>query len=101
MIARVGADLNSITSHTITSCSKSSGFCVVFRSPIEPSLWTLNLVAKYWYKTRNGSPQVVCDEPFKFGSRENRTAIELFVAGIAGWEAGLQRRIEDGNNKHD
>jgi hypothetical protein len=25
--------------------------------------------------------------------RENRTAIELFLAGIQGWETGLRRRI--------
>jgi hypothetical protein len=29
-------------------------------------------------------------------SRGNRTAIELFMAGIRGWEAGLRRRLDDG-----
>ena len=29
-------------------------------------------------------------------SREDRTAIELFVAGVQGWEAGLRRRLGDG-----
>jgi site-specific DNA recombinase len=29
-------------------------------------------------------------------SRGNKTAIELFVAGVQGWEAGLRRRLEDG-----
>jgi hypothetical protein len=32
-------------------------------------------------------------------SRDNRTAIELFVAGIFGWEAGLRRRIDDAKPK--
>jgi hypothetical protein len=29
-------------------------------------------------------------------SRGDKTAIELFVAGVRGWEAGLRRRMEDG-----
>jgi hypothetical protein len=29
-------------------------------------------------------------------SRGDRTAIELFIAGVRGWEAGLRRRIRDG-----
>jgi hypothetical protein len=28
-------------------------------------------------------------------NRDNKTAIELFLAGIQGWEAGLRRRMED------
>jgi hypothetical protein len=27
-------------------------------------------------------------------SRGDKTAIELFVAGIRGWEAGLRRRVD-------
>jgi hypothetical protein len=29
-------------------------------------------------------------------SRGDKTAIELFVTGIRGWEAELRRRLEDG-----
>ena len=32
-------------------------------------------------------------------SRGDKTAIELFIAGIKGWEAGLRRRIDDGKSK--
>jgi hypothetical protein len=32
-------------------------------------------------------------------SRGDKTAIELFIAGIQGWEAGLRRRMDDGNAK--
>jgi hypothetical protein len=28
-------------------------------------------------------------------SRDRRTAIELFIAGIRGWEAGLRRQLEN------
>jgi hypothetical protein len=28
-------------------------------------------------------------------------AIELFLAGIRGWEAGLRRRMDDGKSKQD
>ena len=28
--------------------------------------------------------------------RGNKTAIELFIAGVQGWEVGLRRRMEDG-----
>ena len=34
-------------------------------------------------------------------SRGDQTAIELFLSGIRGWEAGLRRRIDDGNHKYD
>jgi len=30
-----------------------------------------------------------------FSSRDDKTAIELFLAGIQGWEAGLRRRVDD------
>jgi len=29
-------------------------------------------------------------------SRDNKTAIELFLTGLRGWHTGLRRRIEDG-----
>ncbi len=29
-------------------------------------------------------------------SRGNKTPLELFLAGVRGWEAGLRRRMEDG-----
>jgi hypothetical protein len=28
--------------------------------------------------------------------RGDKTAIELFMAGVRGWEAGLRRRLDDG-----
>ena len=31
-------------------------------------------------------------------SRGDKTAIELFFTGIAGWEAGLRRRLDDGKH---
>lgn len=31
-------------------------------------------------------------------SRGDKTAIELFIAGIRGWEAGLRRRLENGKS---
>ena len=34
-------------------------------------------------------------------SRGNKTAIELFIAGVRGWEAGLWRRMDDGKSKQD
>jgi len=29
-------------------------------------------------------------------SRDNKTPLELFLAGIQGWDTGLRRRMEDG-----
>jgi len=34
-------------------------------------------------------------------SRDNKTAIELFLAGVRGWEAGLWRRMNDGKPYSD
>ncbi len=34
-------------------------------------------------------------------SRGDKTAIELFIAGIQGWEAGLRRRMDNGKSKQD
>jgi hypothetical protein len=34
-------------------------------------------------------------------NRGDKTAIELFVAGVRGWEAGLRRRLEDGKPNRD
>jgi hypothetical protein len=31
-------------------------------------------------------------------SRDDKTAIELFLAGIWGWEAGLRRKLENGKS---
>ena len=31
-------------------------------------------------------------------NRGDKTAIELFIAGIRGWEAGLRRRLENGKS---
>jgi hypothetical protein len=32
-------------------------------------------------------------------SRGDKTAIELFVAGVRHWEAGVRRRLDDGKSK--
>jgi hypothetical protein len=34
-------------------------------------------------------------------SRDNKTAIELFIAGVRGWEAGLRRQMDDGKSNQD
>jgi len=34
-------------------------------------------------------------------SRGDKTAIELFLAGVWGWEAGLLRRLDDGISRQD
>ena len=34
-------------------------------------------------------------------TRGEKTAIELFIAGIRGWEAGLRRRLDNGKSKQD
>jgi hypothetical protein len=36
-----------------------------------------------------------------FSSRGDKTAIELFIAGVRGWEAGLRRQMDDGKSKRD
>jgi hypothetical protein len=33
---------------------------------------------------------------FAGDTRDNKTAIELFVAGVRGWEAGLRRQMDYG-----
>jgi len=33
--------------------------------------------------------------------RGDKTAIELFLAGVRDWEAGLRRRLDDGKSKQD
>jgi hypothetical protein len=35
---------------------------------------------------------------FAYGRKnpDDKTAIELFVAGVRGWQAGLRRRLDDG-----
>jgi len=37
-----------------------------------------------------------CNEPSMPSSRDNKTAIELFLAGVQGLEAGVRRKLEDG-----
>ena len=34
-------------------------------------------------------------------NRDDRTAIELFIDGVRGWETGLRRRLDDGKSKPD
>jgi hypothetical protein len=34
-----------------------------------------------------------------FRNRDDKTAIELFLAGVRGWEAEIRRRMEDGEPK--
>jgi hypothetical protein len=38
---------------------------------------------------------VPAEGPLLKNSRGDKTAIELFLAGIRGWEAGLRRRLDD------
>jgi len=33
--------------------------------------------------------------------RGDKTAIERFMAGVQGWEAGIRRWLEDGKSKQD
>jgi hypothetical protein len=33
--------------------------------------------------------------------RGDRTSIELFIAGVQGWEAGLRRQMDDGKSPQD
>jgi hypothetical protein len=42
----------------------------------------------------DGQRRVVCDS-----SRGDKTPLELFMAGIQGWEAGLRRRLDDASRK--
>jgi hypothetical protein len=42
---------------------------------------------------------VIHDE--KQTSGEDRTAIELFIAGVRGWEGDIRRRLDDGKSKQD
>ena len=34
-------------------------------------------------------------------SRDNKTAIELFLTGLGGWDAIMRRRMDDGKSKQD
>jgi hypothetical protein len=34
-------------------------------------------------------------------SRGNKTAIELFLAGLGGWDAIMRRRMDDGKSNQD
>lgn len=38
---------------------------------------------------------IECGELLRFRSRDDKTPLELFLAGIRDWEAGLQRRLDD------
>jgi hypothetical protein len=42
-----------------------------------------------------------CRELFRDGSRDNKTPLELFLAGIRGWETGFRRRMDDGSSNPD
>ena len=33
--------------------------------------------------------------------RDDRMAIELFLGGVAGWDTGLRRRMDDGKSKQN
>jgi hypothetical protein len=41
---------------------------------------------------------VLAEELLSEKSRGDKTAIELFVAGVRGWEAGLRRQFSDGKD---
>jgi hypothetical protein len=46
---------------------------------------------------KHGSPfDLLAEGLLSKKSRGDKTAIELFVAGVGGWEAGLRRRMDDG-----
>ncbi len=34
-------------------------------------------------------------------SRGDKTPLELFLGGVAGWDTGLRRRLDDGKSKLD
>jgi len=36
---------------------------------------------------------------FCFSSRGDKTPLELFIAGVQGWEAGLRRQFENSKSK--
>jgi hypothetical protein len=38
---------------------------------------------------------------FLWKNRGDRTAIELFLAGVRGWEGHLRQRLDDGNSQSD
>jgi len=44
-----------------------------------------------------GKP-ATADDPTTGESRGDKTAIELFISGVRGREAGLRRRLEDGKS---
>jgi hypothetical protein len=55
----------------------------------------------YRFETREDKPKFLLQagNALSNGTRSNRgdkTAIELFIAGVRGWEAGLRRRMDDG-----
>ena len=39
-----------------------------------------------------------CDGLLILTSREDRTPIELFIAGVRGWEVGLRSQFENGTS---
>jgi hypothetical protein len=53
------------------------------------------------------APLLTCSPALLFSprrgekSRDDKTAIELFLTGVRGWEAGLWRRMNDGKSKQN
>jgi hypothetical protein len=43
----------------------------------------------------------LAEGPIAKSNRGDKTAIELFIAGVQGWEAGLRRRMDDSKSKPD
>jgi len=60
---------------------------------VEPSLLDEQMVLAR-LQTKEGSPQPSIASSLSI-SRDNKTAIELVVAGVRGWEAGLRRQMDD------
>jgi hypothetical protein len=44
---------------------------------------------------------VLVEGRFRKESGEDRTPIELFIAGVRGWEGHLRRQLDDGKSKSD
>jgi hypothetical protein len=64
-----------------------------FGSIIEPDAGVANLGV-----TTKQPFDIIAEGLFLKESGEDRTPIELFIAGVRGWEVGLRRRLDDGTS---
>ena len=53
------------------------------------------------YLQRRKPLDILAEGLLSENSRGKRMAIELFIAGVQGWEAGLRRRLDDGKSKRN